>query len=478
MGAIDTTAAGDHGSAVTSIYKPGIEYNGRFRYPQIILATIIKFCANTASRFVYPFSPFLSEDLGVSVAAYNGALAAGEAITLTATFVGPLGDFLGKRDIMIAGGITMIVGLSVMGIAPSLAMLYVSRMLFMTGFSLFFPTMQSYLGMYVPVATRGRVTGLIESAWALSGLLGLFLMGLLIDAGGIRWPFIALASALFLALVFIPWILYNDKQDRHDAAGSATSIWTVFVTLFSVWKSVLSKRVSYLVMLMGFMQSFAGTLVFASYGLWLERDHDKDVSFVGQTTIGLGAAEFVGAMTVTFVSDKLGLKRSVGGSLALLSLAYFALAASANILPLGLAVSFTSFGLYEVALISSIAIVSEVIPAHRNVITTLYLAALAISRLAGALLVEPLWHARGMVAIGCVGGAAVVVAFVASVLIKYQPPSVAADIESSVSLDQESDDVYSTDDDDDDDVYTSVGSDSDSSSIDSNSATSASSGDT
>jgi predicted MFS family arabinose efflux permease len=64
----------------------------------------------------------------------------------------------------------------------------------------FVPTLQAYLGASLPFAQLARGMGMLEYSWALTGIVGLSLMGLLIAATNWRVPFFVLSVGLVVAL--------------------------------------------------------------------------------------------------------------------------------------------------------------------------------------------------------------------------------------------------------------------------------------
>ena len=53
----------------------------------------------------------------------------------------------------------------------------------------FVPTLQAYLSNRLPYQQRARGLGILEYAWALSGIVGLYLVGQLLDMAGWQMPF-------------------------------------------------------------------------------------------------------------------------------------------------------------------------------------------------------------------------------------------------------------------------------------------------
>ena len=140
------------------------------------------------STIVTVAAPHIAEDLGGGFAGMQWVLD-GYLLTLGALVLvgGALGDLLGKRRVFVVGTVGFAVASIGCGLAPSIEVLVVARMLQGACAALLVPTSLALLNAMFAGADRGKAIG----AWSgLSGVftaLGPFVGGGLVDAFGYGW---------------------------------------------------------------------------------------------------------------------------------------------------------------------------------------------------------------------------------------------------------------------------------------------------
>ena len=94
-------------------------------------------------------------------------------------------------------------GMLICGLVPLYWPVFVGLVVASFGKTLFDPAIQAYVGNNVSFERRGRVIGIIETAWAGSTLIGIPALALVINHVGLRNSFYLLA---FLGGVFLLWL--------------------------------------------------------------------------------------------------------------------------------------------------------------------------------------------------------------------------------------------------------------------------------
>ncbi|MBW1842018.1 MAG: MFS transporter, partial [Deltaproteobacteria bacterium] len=168
---------------------------------KVSVATLCRLALNTARRFGYPFAPVLSRGLGVPLTAITSIIAVNQATAILGAGFGPLADRFGYRLMMLVGMSLLVVGMFAGGFLPFYGVVLAAFFLAGLGKSIFDPALQAYVGERVPFEKRGRVIGVLEFGWAGSTLLGIPLIGLLIQHLGWRAPFFALGGVGLLGIV-------------------------------------------------------------------------------------------------------------------------------------------------------------------------------------------------------------------------------------------------------------------------------------
>jgi predicted MFS family arabinose efflux permease len=278
----------------------------------------------------------------------------------------------GYRTVMRFGLLLAAVGYLIVGLSSSVWLAAVGMVLGGLGTFAFVPILQAYLSAKLPFHRRARGLGTLEYAWALAGIIGLYLTGLLIDALGWRAPFFVLSGLLVVAFV---------GYGRLPAARQAKPSTETPKTPFS-WHSVVAffelgqnKRSAWMALLVVAFNMMAAMNVFISYGTWLNREYGLDVVALGTVALILGVADLGGSVLMSLVGDKFGLRRSVIVGTALACLGYGLLPVlnqSVFLAVVGLILARFAF---EFTVVGHIALVSEQAPDYRGKMMTLAAAA-------------------------------------------------------------------------------------------------------
>jgi len=327
---------------------------------QLILFTATRLVLDTSLRMVYPFLMVISRGLGVSVQqlsiAFGWRWVAGAICPLLAS----VGDQRGRKVVIVSGLVLYIIGLAWIIFLPNFTGFFVSLLLTTSGVAIFNPGVQAYLGDHVPYNRRGLALSVLELAWALSFGVGIPILGFIIARAGWMSPY---PLFLFLSTIALFIILRCIPADL-TVAGTQASIFKNFSLAFSS-KAVLAGLFVSLVI------QACHEMVSIVYGLWMEDIFNLQITALGTAAIVIGIAEFIGEGVVGVISDRLGLKRSVGIGLS-------GMAAAMLIMPLfrftlvgALASLFVFFLALEFAYVSSVPLLTEVLPAARATLMAL-----------------------------------------------------------------------------------------------------------
>jgi predicted MFS family arabinose efflux permease len=144
------------------------------------------------------------------------------AIALTAPFTGALADVLGRKRLITAAGLAVLVPTLIMTFAMSVPQLVILR--FVQGLLLppIFTVAVAYVGDEWPPADVPRVAGLFISGSSVGGFCGRFITGAIADLVGWRASFAAVAL-LTLAGVMIVTIALPRERRFVRSGGFSTS---------------------------------------------------------------------------------------------------------------------------------------------------------------------------------------------------------------------------------------------------------------
>lgn len=361
---------------------------------QMGLATACRLVLNTARRFAYPFAPVLSRGLGVPLTAITSLIAVNQATSIIGMFFGPVADLLGYRLMMLAGLGMLAAGMFAGGFLPFYGVILVSFFLAGLGKSVFDPAIQAYVSERVPYNRRGLAIGFLEFSWAGSTLVGIPLLGLLIDRLGWRSPFFTLGGLGLLGIVALRILVPDD--------GKETGTRNVSMGFWRIWQRLGKERAALGAIGFSFFVSVANDNLFVVYGAWLEEAFGLSIVALGLWTSAIGMAELSGESLTAVLADRFGLKRSVILGLSLCSMSYWLLPILGQALAPAFGSLFLIFLTFEFTIVSFLSLCTELLPGSRATMMSGLLAAAGFGRIVGALMGGPVWLAGGILATGLV----------------------------------------------------------------------------
>jgi predicted MFS family arabinose efflux permease len=358
---------------------------------QIIIVTFFRLLLNTTRRFIYPFAPALSRELGVPLAAITSMIATSQFTSLIGVFSGPLADRFGYRGMMRAGLAVLSAGMLLCGLAPTYWPVFVGLVVASFGKTIFDPAIQAFIGHYVPFERRGRVIGVVETAWAGSTLLGIPALGLIIDHIGLTGSFYILALLGGLSWIALGRVI----PVGESGVGQQGKKGGILLTL----KQLICIRPAFGMLAFGFWISIANDCLFVVYGAWFEQDFLVSIVTLGFSTVAIGSAELLGESMTALFSDRLGLKRSLMIGLCLAICAYILLPFIGRTLPLAMAGMFFVFLFFEFAMVTSFSLSTELMPQARATMMAGFYASAGVGRMIGILAGASLWQYGGIRAV-------------------------------------------------------------------------------
>ena len=358
------------------------------------LAALCRLILNTSRRFVYPFAPVFSRELGVPLTAITSLIALNWSTGVIAVFIGPVTDRLGYRLMMIVGMALLAVGLLVCGIFPVYAVVVIALFLAALGKAVFDPAVQAYISEKVPYRRRGLAIGYLEYSWAASALLGIPALALVIDRFGWQSPFFLMGVLALLGMLALRVLI---PRESPDPARSKLKI-----NLTQAWQGVLREKTARGALIFIFLVSAANDSLFVVYGAWLENSFGLSILALGLGTGTIGLAELLGETVTATLADRIGLKRSVVTGLTICIIFYVILPFAARTITMAFTGLFLIFAVFEFMIVTSLSMVTELLPENRATMMATYMGAAGLGRVAGALIGGPVYLMGGISATGFV----------------------------------------------------------------------------
>lgn len=313
----------------------------------VTAVTLGRLTGNAAYRFSGPFLGAIARGMHVTLGQIGVAVAVGETSGLLSPLTGRLVDRLAPRRAMWWGLVGVAAGASAAGSAPNLVAFAAGLFLLGWAKSVYDIGLGAWIAGHVAYERRSRVVGLTETSWALGLLVGVSLMGLITGVASPRWAYAAAA----VVVVAMAGVLRHRLPEDHTAEARP-----VGVRIGRISRSGM-------VVVGGMMLLAAGAqALFVTFGSWLQDQHGFSSTTLAVVTFGLGAAELAASLTSAHRTDAWGKERSVAVGASAMVPAALALAAAQRVLPLGLAAVVVAIVMFEFAIVSGIALASELVP--------------------------------------------------------------------------------------------------------------------
>lgn len=333
------------------------------------MALLTRLFTDTSFQIFFPFMPILAAGLGTTTIVLGQLLSVQSALGLILPLLGVWADRYGYRRVMRLGLLCGSVGFALLGASQGLGLAVVGLILAGLGQVTFNPILQAYMSAWLPYQQRGRGIGMLEYSWALSGIVGLSLIGRLLEVASWRVPMFIFSGGMLLAFVAYRWLPTAPRQARQEQTAvfppsSTGERWQAFLDLGvngrSAWANVLINGLLWIV----------GFNLFIVYGTWLAADYGLGAAELGRIALFLGLADLGGSGLMSLISDRLGKRNSVMIGFLLIGAGLLLLLGSRSFQFSLASLIFIRFG-FEFSVVSQLALVSEQSPQQRGKTITL-----------------------------------------------------------------------------------------------------------
>jgi len=377
----------------------------RLRY-QVLIFSVIRTIINTAFRMIYPFLPMISRGLGISLESITLAITLRSGIGLLSPVFGSFADVWGRKTALLAGVALFTIGMVLVALWPTYLALVISLLLVGVSKIVFDPAMYAYLGDRISYQQRGLAIGLAEFGWSGAFLLGIPVVGWLIARSGspATFPWIQISQ------LHIPLMKGLIPQQRWDAPyiwlvllgiGLALLLWRILppneprqisrISLRQGAGMILSYPPALAGLTISLLISASNEVVNIVYGVWMENAFGLQVAALGAASAVIGIAELSGEGMVAGFVDRIGKRRAVGLGLGCYALASVLLPISDGTLQGALISLFLFYLAFEFTLVSSLPLMTELVPNARATLMAGNVAAFSLGRMLGSLLGPPLF---------------------------------------------------------------------------------------
>jgi len=374
-------------------------------YSFIGITTFTKLLMNITRRMIYPFAPEFARGLGVELSAITSVIAVNQATAILGPVGASFADRYGYKLLMLFALGFLTIGTFAAGFIPMYSVLVICLFLAGLAKSIFDPSLQAFIGEFVPFEQRGKIIGITELAWAGSTLMGIPIAGVIIERFSWQTPFwiIGMLSLVCFGLIlkFMPETPSKKKKATEPSAS-----------FLSNWKTIIQNRRVVGILLFAFFMALASDSLFVVYGAWLEQSYGLSLAAIGFSTILIGVSEMLGEGFTAFFSDRIGLKRSILIGVSCCAGAYFLLPLLNIGLPFVLAGLFLVFFFFEFTYVTAMGLTTELVPELRASTMSAFYAIGGMGRVIGAFTGGMVWTSSGITGISLIAGGCTLMALV------------------------------------------------------------------
>ncbi len=281
---------------------------------------------------------------------------------------------------MLFGLFLFTLGLGLVVIWPTFPVFLLALILSILGKYTYDPSMQAYLGDRVVYERRGRVLAIIELGWSLSFIVGVPLMGLLIARYGWAAPFPVLTLLGLLAFGILAWMVPRDAVQ----SGIQSGLWVSF-------RKILASPPVLAGLVMALLFTSANEIINLVFGIWLENSFGLMVAALGAASAVIGLSELGGESFAAVITDRLGKPLAISLGIGLNCQAVMTLPILGTNTTGAVVGLFFFYITFEYALVSSMPMMTEIMPSARATVMAVTAASVSIGRAIGALVATPLF---------------------------------------------------------------------------------------
>lgn len=341
----------------------------------LVVGITAKLLVDTTVQIYNPFLPVIAGGLGLSIVALGRLVGLRNAMGMIAPVFGSLADRIGHRLVMQGGLFLAGTGCILIALDISYPVLVISMMLSGIGVAVYTPNLHAFMSEMLDYSRRARVLGIVEFAWALAGIVGLSVTGVLIERYSWNTPFFVIGIGMYIMIgvyATVPRVHQRVDTDADrstaDPCRKAEPLAIRVLRFFRLGENAKSAWADIAVTGLCF---FSVTHVLITHGAWLAAEYGVSPSKIGFIALIMGIFDLGSSLSVSLFGDRIGKRRSV--TIGLIgAVAGFGLLPFLNhsLTPATISIIIPRF-FFEFAIVSNFPLLSEQVPEQRGKILSL-----------------------------------------------------------------------------------------------------------
>jgi predicted MFS family arabinose efflux permease len=220
-----------------------------------------------------------------------------------------------------------------------------------------------------------------ETSWALAFILVVPVVRILLESYAWMTPFYIFAGIGVVFLILFFWLL----PVNHIPRTKENTLWQNLGRVFATWSALAG-------LIMGIVFTMANETVNLIFGVWIEDQFGLNFAALTAASIVIGVSELGGEVSAGLWVDRFGKRRMIWLFLGLNSLAAVLLPLTNGSLigaMVGLGFFYVTF---EVVLVSTLTLMTEVLPTARATMLAVTVAGFSIGRMLGDVIAPGLYE--------------------------------------------------------------------------------------
>ena len=276
----------------------------------VILFGLLRIAIFTGYHMVTPFLPEIARNLDTTIVVIGLAISIRSVMGCVGPVWGGIIDLFGKKNSLLLALLTFAASYAAIYFFPSFPCFVVALPISYAATLTFDSAMYSYLSEMIPYEGRGRMTAVLEAAYALGFMIGSPVAGVLMENFGWAVPFVLMAGIAVVFAIALGFILPKEGEKRfgidatvsHEMQENKAEKGSYFHRL----SLVLKDKNALAALLTGSLLMGGNWFCQTMYGGWLEDNFDQGLSEIGFISAAFGLAVFVGSLLCLTLTDKLG----------------------------------------------------------------------------------------------------------------------------------------------------------------------------
>lgn len=341
----------------------------------VVLFLLSRIIVTTNFRMIYPFLPVFARGLGVETSALALALSIRAFLGVFGPFLASIADTRDRKTGILLGVGLFTAGSFVAGILPTFWFFILGVSLVSLGNVVFIPSLNAYLGDHVAYEKRGRVMAFVEMNWALAFIIGIPIVRAVIESHSWVMLFFGFGIAGLLMFLLFSLVLPAKSIPRTKENNLRHNLGVLLKT----WPALAG-------MLVGILITSANESVNLIFGVWIESQFGLNFAALTAASVVIGISELGGEVFTGIWLDALGKRRTIWIFLGVNSLAALILPFTGSELGWALAGLGLFYITFEIVLVSSLTLMSEVAPTSRATMIAATVASFSLGRMVGNLI--------------------------------------------------------------------------------------------